>query len=71
MLTQIVPNSNYDGNFNKSVTFPVTSYTGVASFTANLESLYGAQYEPILTPFNITIVLGEETCDDYVFVGLS
>lgn len=66
-----VASSSYDGNFNKSVTFPTSSYTGVASFTASLESLYGAQYEPILTPFNITITIGEETCSDYVSVGLS
>lgn len=67
----IVADSNYDGNFNKSVTFPVTTYTGAASFTASLESLYGVQYEPVLAPFNVSITVGEETSKEYVFVGLS
>lgn len=67
----LVANSNYDGNFNKSVTFPTTSYTGGASFTASLESLYGVQYEPVLAPFNVSITIGEETSSDYVYVGIS
>lgn len=67
----IVSNSNYDSDFNKSVTFPTTSYTGAASFTASLESLYGVQYEPVLAPFNVSITVGEETSKEYVFVGLS
>ncbi|KAJ4423487.1 hypothetical protein N0V82_001812 [Gnomoniopsis sp. IMI 355080] len=68
---ELVSNSNYDGNFNKSVTLPATTFTGAASFTASLESLYGVQYEPILTPFNVSFTIGQKTSKDYVFVGLS
>ncbi|KAJ4389215.1 hypothetical protein N0V93_006678 [Gnomoniopsis smithogilvyi] len=67
----LVSKSNYDGNFNKSVVFPATTYVGAASFTASLESLYGVQYEPVLTPFNLSITIGSETSTDYIFVGLS
>ncbi|CAN8095143.1 unnamed protein product [Discula destructiva] len=67
----LVADSNFDGNFNKSVTFPATKYTGAASFTASLESLYGVQCEPVLYSFNLSIRVGEQTSMDYVFVGLS
>lgn len=66
-----VANSNYDGNYNKSVTLPATAQTGSATFTASLESLYGVEYEPALYPFNVSFTVGGETSTDYVFVGLS
>lgn len=66
-----VADSNYDGDYNKSVTLPATAQTGAATFTASLESLYGVQYEPVLYPFNVSFTIGDVTSTDYVFVGLS
>ncbi|KAF3770851.1 hypothetical protein M406DRAFT_320533 [Cryphonectria parasitica EP155] len=67
----LVADSNYDGNYNKSVTLPATAQTGAATFTASLESLYGVQYEPALYPFNVSFTIGDATSTDYTFVGLN
>lgn len=67
----VVADSNHNGAFNKTVHFPATGYAGAAWFTASLESLYGAGYEPVLQPFNVSVTIAAETSAEYVFVGPS
>lgn len=69
--TGVVAKSNQLSNFNETVTFPATTLTGDATFTASLMSLYGAGASPTLTPFNVSVTIGDETSSTYVYGTLA
>ncbi|MCJ1456729.1 hypothetical protein MMC28_007093 [Mycoblastus sanguinarius] len=58
--------SNSLTNMTHFVTMPADLADGATVFTASLFSLYGVEYEPILTSFTASVTVGESTSSDLV-----
>ncbi|KAK7553672.1 hypothetical protein IWX49DRAFT_221460 [Phyllosticta citricarpa] len=60
------------GNSNKPEDVPILIFlpkdapTGEQIFGASLYSLYGASSSPVVSNFNVTVTVGNETSSDYV-----
>lgn len=61
-----IDKSNSLKNLTEAITFPDNLEDGDYIVSASLMSLYGASSVPTLTPYNVTISVGDETTEDYV-----
>ncbi|KAK2044223.1 hypothetical protein LZ31DRAFT_542048 [Colletotrichum somersetense] len=58
--------SNTINNLTQAVTIPEGLVAGKYVFAAGLYSLYGASSSTTLSNYNVTITVGNTTCDSYV-----
>ena len=58
--------SNQGHNFNQTITIPKSAPKGSNIMSASLMSLLGAESEPVLANFNVTVTFGDHFSQKYV-----